>query len=59
MNLADYFTKHHPPAHHHDMWGEFLMHVAELQQLRQKKITMETIVMTDGNIFPKLSARVY
>ena len=22
-NLADYFTKHHPPAHHHNMRAEF------------------------------------
>ena len=24
MNLADYFTKHHPPAHHRNMRKEFL-----------------------------------
>jgi hypothetical protein len=23
-NLVDYFTKHHPPAHHRNMWAEFL-----------------------------------
>jgi hypothetical protein len=27
-NLADYFTKHHPAAHHQSVRGEFLMRVA-------------------------------
>ena len=35
-NLADYFTKHHPPAHHCNVRGEFLMRVAELQQLHKE-----------------------
>ena len=34
-NLADYFTKHHPPAHHRNMRGDFLMRVAEVHRLRQ------------------------
>ena len=38
-NLADYFTKHHSPAHHRNVRGEFLTRVAELQRLRQKKIS--------------------
>ncbi len=29
-NLADYFTMHHPAAHHQSVKGEFLTHVAEL-----------------------------
>jgi hypothetical protein len=29
-NLADYFTKHHPPAHHRNVRGEFLLRVADL-----------------------------
>ena len=33
-NLADYFTKHHPAAHHWSVRGEFIMHVTELLQLR-------------------------
>lgn len=36
-NLVDYFTKHHPPAHHRNVQGEFLTRVAELQQLRATK----------------------
>jgi hypothetical protein len=32
-NLADYFTKHHPPVHHCNVRGEFLMQVAELHKL--------------------------
>jgi hypothetical protein len=32
-NLADYFTKHHPAAHHQCVRGEFLTRVAELLQL--------------------------
>jgi hypothetical protein len=33
-NLADYFTKHHPPAHHRNMRAEFLTRVADLQRMR-------------------------
>jgi hypothetical protein len=33
-NLADYFTKHHPAAHHQSVRGEFLTRVAELLRLR-------------------------
>ena len=36
-NLADYFTKHHPPAHHCNMRDTFLMLIAELQRLRQEQ----------------------
>ena len=36
-NLADYFTKHHPPAHHRNMRGEFLTRLAELQKLRETR----------------------
>ena len=32
-NLADYFTKHHPAAHHRNMRGEFLTPMADLLQL--------------------------
>ena len=84
-NLADYFTKHHPPAHHRNVRGEFLTRIVELQRLRQEqtiasvvalsrkqtvvyrqilasktiKGTEAGLAMTDGIMFPKLSARVY
>ena len=40
-NLADYFTKHHPPVHHQNVQVEFLTRVADLQELceRGKQIT--------------------
>jgi hypothetical protein len=33
-NLADYFTKHHPPAHHVNVRSEFLMKVREFAEIR-------------------------
>jgi hypothetical protein len=33
-NLANYFTKHHPPAHHRNVQEEFLRRVADLLHLR-------------------------
>jgi hypothetical protein len=33
-NLVDYFTKHHPPAHHWNTRAEFLTRVADLQRMR-------------------------
>ena len=39
-NLADYFTKHHLPAHHRNVRGEFLTRVAELQQLRKENTSV-------------------
>ena len=35
-NLADYFTKHHSPAHHRNMRGEFLTKIGELHNLRKE-----------------------
>jgi len=64
-NLADYFTKHHSPAHHRNVRGEFLTRVADLQRLRQtsSKSTMNnketSLSISDGTMFPKFSARVY
>ena len=43
MNLADYFTKHHPPAHHRNVRDIFLMRIAEVQRLRQEQ-TITSIV---------------
>jgi hypothetical protein len=58
-NLADYFTKHHPPSHHRNVRGEFLTRVSILQQLRNKnKILEASLTVTDGTMFPRFSARV-
>ena len=35
-NLADYFTKHHSPAHHHNVCANFLTWVADLKELRER-----------------------
>jgi hypothetical protein len=35
-NLADYFTKHHPPAHHVNVRAEFLTKVKELAEARHQ-----------------------
>jgi hypothetical protein len=37
-NRADYFTKHHPPAHHVKVRSEFLTKVKDLAEARQQKI---------------------
>lgn len=57
-NLADYFTKHHPPSHHRNVRGEFLTRVAELQRLRQAVAKETGLATTDGIMFPRFSARV-
>ncbi len=36
-NFADYFTRHHPPAHHCNVQGEFLTQVAKLHKLHQEQ----------------------
>jgi hypothetical protein len=36
QNLADYWTKHHPAAHHQNIRAEFLTKVKEIQQLREE-----------------------
>ncbi len=33
-NLADYFTKHHPPAHHVNIRSEFLKKVKDLAEAK-------------------------
>jgi hypothetical protein len=38
-NLADYFTKHHTPAHHRNVQKEFLTKYAELLEFRKAKST--------------------
>jgi hypothetical protein len=56
-NLADYFTKHHPPSHHRNVRGDFLTRIAELQRLRIGKKEVD-LVTTDGTFLPQFSARV-
>jgi hypothetical protein len=36
-NLADYFMKHHPPAHHVNVRAEFLTRVKDLSEARHTK----------------------
>ncbi len=36
-NLADYFTKHHSPAHHVNVRAEFLTRVKDLSEARHMK----------------------
>jgi len=48
-NLADYFTKHHPPTHHRNVRGDFLTRVAELQRLRQEKSNHQAAAILDTN----------
>ena len=67
-NLTDYFTKHHSPAHHCNVQGDFLTQIAELQKLHQEQAIKNNnasgsareigLAMTDGIMFPKCSARV-
>ena len=49
-NLADYFTKHHSPAHHRNVRGEFLTRVNELKKLRENRAIRHSInsETTDG-----------
>jgi hypothetical protein len=37
-NLADYFTKHHPPAHHVNIRSEILTKVKDLAETRRQKL---------------------
>jgi hypothetical protein len=41
-NLADYFTKHHPPTHHVNVRAEFLTRVKDLAEARCTKIEGQT-----------------
>ncbi len=36
-NLADYFTKHHSPAHHVNVRAEFLTRVKDLAEARRQR----------------------
>jgi hypothetical protein len=41
-NLANHFTKHHPPTHHCNVREEFLTHVADLLHLRSLHRTTQS-----------------
>jgi hypothetical protein len=41
-NLADYFMKHHPPAHHVNVRAEFLTKVQDLAEIRHMKTEGQT-----------------
>jgi hypothetical protein len=41
-NLADYFMKHHSPAHHCNVQENFLTHVADLLHLRRLRRTTQS-----------------
>ena len=42
-NLADYFTKHHPPLHHVNIRASFLTKVKDLAEARRQKALGQTI----------------
>ena len=48
-NLADYFTKHHAPAHHVNVSAEFLTRVKDLAEARQTKQTSDKIATLQVN----------
>jgi hypothetical protein len=37
LNYADYWTKHHPAAHHRNIRKEFLTPIKVLMELRKRK----------------------
>jgi hypothetical protein len=47
-NLADYFTKHHAPAHHVNVRAEFLTRVKDLAEARQTKKSSHKIATLQG-----------
>jgi hypothetical protein len=47
-NLADYFTKHHAPAHHVNVRAEFLTRVKDLAEARQTKQAKDKIATLQG-----------
>ncbi len=47
-NLADYFTKHHAPAHHVNIRAEFLTRVKDLAEARQTKQANDKIATLQG-----------
>ena len=62
-NLADYFTKHHPPTHLRNVRGEFLTRVADLVRSRTSSFSASkncNILQTANSILQsaKSAARV-
>jgi hypothetical protein len=47
-NMADYFMKHHAPAHHVNVRAEFLTRVKDLAKARQTKKSSHKIAMLQG-----------
>ena len=47
-NLADYFTKHHAPAHHVNVRAEFLTKIKDLGAARQTKQASNKIATLQG-----------
>jgi len=47
-NLADYFTKHHVPAHHVNVRAEFLTRIKDLTKARQTKQANDKIATLQG-----------
>jgi hypothetical protein len=47
-NMADYFTKHHAPAHHVNVRAEFLTRVKDLAEARQIKKSSHKIATLQG-----------
>jgi hypothetical protein len=39
LNYVNYWTKHHPEAHHHNMWKEFLTPHVILKMLRIEQLS--------------------
>ncbi len=53
--MADYFTKHHPPAHHRNVREIFLTRIAEVLRLRQEQATTEVslVILDNGYLQAK------
>ena len=47
-NLAEYFTKHHAPAHHVNVRAKFLTRIKNLVEARQTKQSNDKIAMLQG-----------
>ena len=47
-NLADYFTKHHAPAHHVNVRAEILTRVKDLAEARQTKQSSDKVATLHG-----------
>ncbi len=57
-NLADYFTKHRPPAHHQNVRADFLTKFKELQDIRRRTEIVGDMQMGSLSITPMCSSLV-